>query len=193
MKIKAFIVEFQEAFDFVQTYRTLLRNNRFVLRTRVPLELAERVKVRFNTPDGNGVTIRCKIATQIDEQAWGITLPKSEDTVWLQEKAVDTEKRLGPAAQRLPKAAADDDWKSTRSGTESKPSSKKATEQGRAASTKIPHGQESLGITRVVRHKSDIGDALPGVLPSEPSGDAGIDFPHGVRRPSPKQSAAFGA
>ncbi len=252
MKIKAFIVEFQEAFDFVQTYRTLLRNNRFVLRTRVPLELGERVKVRFNTPDGNGVTIRCKIATQIDDQAWGITLPKSEDTVWLQEKAVDTEKRLGPAAQRLPKAAADDDWKSTRSGTESKASSKKATEQGRAASTKIPHGQdgsttvdiapstgpetqvlsygapkaefvdpeqngfpslkdtgldllkdqdksgmepivvrqstgqESLGITQVVRRKSDTGDALPGVLPSEPSGDAGIDFPHGVRRPSPQ-------
>lgn len=253
---KAFIVEFQEAFDFVQTYRTLLRNNRFVLRTRVALELGERVKIRFNTPDGNGVTIRCKIATQIDDQAWGITLPTNEDTVWLQEKAVDTEKRLGPGAQRLPKAAAGDDWNNTQSGRGSYASGTK--KKGRAASTRkagrqdgpitvdiLPSagpetqvlsygapeaefvdpeqdgfpglkdtgldllkdqdqprvepivvrqspGQESLGITQVVRRESGTGESgtgelLPGSAPiDDPSGDAGIDFPQGVRRPSPK-------
>ena len=253
MKTKAFIIEFQEAFDFVQTYRTLLRSNRFVLRTRVPLELGERVKLRFNTPDGNGVTIRCKIATQIDDQAWGITLPTNEDTIWLQEKAVDTEKRLGPGAQRLPKAADGDDWMSTKSGRGSKKAAGKgARKKGRAASTKTPGrqdgpvtvdiapstgpetqilsygapeaefvdpekngfpslkdtgldllkdqdqpgmepivvrqspGQENLGITQIVRRKSSDGEPLPGGIPFDPLGDAGIDLPQGVRRPSPQ-------
>ena len=250
MVTKAFIIEFQKAIDFVQTYRTLLRSNRFVLRTRIDMELGERVKIRFNTPDGNGVTIRCKIATQIDDQAWGVTLPKNEDTIWLQEKAVDTEKRLGPGAQRLTKPVSADEWKGASSGKGSSAAAKGARKKGRApgkpgqqngpvtvdiAPSTGPEtqilsygapeaefvdpdqngfpslkdtgldllkdqvqagvepivvrqspGQESLGITQVVRRKSETGVPGPGLPSTDPSGDAGIDFPHGVRRPSPQ-------
>jgi len=262
MKSKAFIIEFQEGVDFVQTYRALLRNNRFVLRTKIPLELGERVKVRFNIPDGNGVTVRCKVATQIDDDAWGITLPKNEDVHWLQEKAVDAEKVLGPVAQRLPKSDTDSNvWEThpsaalTKKKTTTKPPTTDKTETkaiqrkkplpdgpvtvdiapGGDAENLMLHfgapeaefvdperdgfpslkdtgmdllkeldkgleergvepmvvrqspGQESLNITQVVRGKQggaeELGD-FSSIVPTDHTGDAGIDFPHGVKRPS---------
>ena len=130
MKSKAFIIEFQEGMDFVQTYRSLLRNNRFVLRTKIALELGERVKVRFKIPGGNGVTIRCKVATQIDDDAWGITLPMNEDVRWLQEKAVDAEKLLGPAAQRLAPVPKDEEVGETHQGSKASRQEKPAAAPG---------------------------------------------------------------
>ncbi|MBM4371202.1 MAG: hypothetical protein FJ098_06085 [Deltaproteobacteria bacterium] len=265
MKAKAFIVEFQGELDFVQSFRTLLRNERFVLRTRVPLELGERVKIRFNTPDGNGVTIRCKVAAQLDDEAWGVTLPAVEDTRWLQEKALECEKKLGPAAASwlLPEAPPVP-W-------ETRPVPPRPPEQAGAglappstaealarAATGGPRpdngpatvdiapisgpetltlrfnapvaeyvdpdhegfptlkdtgldlikqqgdlpgaepvvvrqvaGDVTVGITQVVRGKAGEGPAAGDVPPEAiavrlPPGDSGIDFPHGVRRPSPE-------
>ena len=256
MKSKAFIIEFQEGVDFVQTYRSLLRNNRFVLRTRISLALGERVKVRFNIPDGNGVTLRCKVATQIDDQAWGINLPKNDDVRWLQEKAVDAEKLLGPMAKRIPEESQDDDLWETHPSALSKKNKPPKDSAGASKSTASPKkpvgpvgpvtvniapggcaealiqhfgapeaefvdperdgfpslkdtgmdllkeldkqatgndpmverqspGQQNLGITQEVRRKrgGGLGD-IPGVILSDPTGEAGIDFPYGVKRPS---------
>jgi hypothetical protein len=266
MKSKAFIIEFQEGMDFVQTYRSLLRNNRFVLRTKIALELGERVKVRFNIPGGNGVTIRCKVATQIDDDAWGITLPKNEDVSWLQEKAVDAEKLLGPAAQRLAPGPKDAEvWethpRATVSGEEKPAAAPEPGHDSRAANLSTPTprptpsggpvtvdiapggsaesmmlhfgapeaefvdperngfpslkdtgmdlikelhgeaamapgfdpvvvrqspGQERLNITQVVRgtRGGEGGVDLSSAFTSDIAGDTGIDFPHGVKRPS---------
>ncbi|MFH1532462.1 MAG: hypothetical protein ABIK09_17185 [Pseudomonadota bacterium] len=256
MKSKAFIIEFQEGLDFVQTYRSLLRNNHFVLRTRIPLILGERVKVRFNIPDGNGVTVRCKVATQIDDQAWGIILPKNEDVRWLQERALDAEKRLGPATHKPPADAAPREVGVSRTppgstGRNESPGPKSDNETMAFRPEKPipangpetvdiapgnvdallhfgapeaefvdpesdgfpslkdtgmdllksleddPFGaglpmqirpyleQEDLGVTQVVRGTRGGGAVdLSGLSALDTAGDAGIDFPHGVKRPS---------
>jgi len=236
MKSKAFIIEFQVAIDFVRSYHTLLKNNRFVLKTRVPLSLGERVKVRFNTPDGNGVTVRCKISTQIDDEAWGVILPRNEDVRWLQEKAVDTEKHLGPAAAEFIQKA--EPAKRKQTGKKKKKTKKKTRPEGPVtvdiapkadAETQMLHygapaaeyidpekagfpslkdtgldllkeqnepGSESLvvhqtpdpespTITKVVHRKGRDGE-VASLSVNDSSGDAGIDFPHGVKRPSPE-------
>ncbi len=91
--MKAFIVDFQEPADFVRTHVSFVSRNRFLLKTRVALSPEERVRVRFNLPDGNGVAIQAKVVGAFDDY-WELLLPENLDTKWLKGKGEEYTKRF---------------------------------------------------------------------------------------------------
>lgn len=83
--MKAFVVDFQEPAEFIKTYRNFLKRNRFLLKTKVSLSTDERIKIRFNLPDGNGVVLGARVAGANDD-FWELVLPENLDSHWLKDR-----------------------------------------------------------------------------------------------------------
>jgi hypothetical protein len=109
MTMRTYIVEFHEPGEVADAYQFYIVHRGFLLNTEDALKLSERVKVRFDFLDGSGITLICKVVSELKGQGYGVQLPGGEELDWLLAKSKTyadqvkrTRRRLAQEAQDAP-------------------------------------------------------------------------------------------
>lgn len=111
MAVRAYIIDFFEPGEVADAYHQFLSKGEMFLSTGDPLEIGERVRVRFNLPDGHGVVLRAKVIREFPDAGFALLLPDTDDTVWLLDKAKAQAEKLEKAGEARRKKARQKDKK----------------------------------------------------------------------------------
>lgn len=85
--MRSYIIDFTEPGQVAEAYDHFFQHAGFLLSTADQLPLSHQIRVRFNFPDGNGMTILARVVSEMPNQGYGLQLPDGTDLAWLVAKS----------------------------------------------------------------------------------------------------------
>ncbi len=91
----AYIIDFTEPGQVADAYLHYLSKRNFPLATDTELALNAQVRVRFNFPDGHGITLMARVIARLSNDSYNLQLPDNASTDWLLDRAREMAERVG--------------------------------------------------------------------------------------------------